>query len=156
MHNLLKAAQKKCFLLSIVGCLVLLSPVSYAEQCWQMDTCHNLVGLFRINKDGQVHDAIKAMFGSEELPSPGTIVVIRRSANLRLSFNSSFDDRNLRLDDPVDFGGNEGQFMAAGTKVEILGYQVGQHLFAVVRIVEFSYEPYKDEQRFTFDPRQVI
>jgi hypothetical protein len=141
--------------LLIVISLIATRP-SLAEQCWQMDTCLNHIGLLRINKDGQAGEAIKILFGTDQVPSPGKIVTIHRPANLRSSFISTFDDRDLSLKDDVEFGGHEGDFMAAGTRVEILGYQVGRHLFVVVRIVQFSSEPYGDTPHYKYNVNWII
>lgn len=127
-----------------------------AEQCWQIASCTGLVGVVRVNKDGDVPDAIHALFGRDALPRSGELILLRRSAILRLSFDRERDDRNLRRDDPIDAESESGQYLAAGSTVRVLGYQVEQHLFVVVQIVKYSSQPYVDEKKYKFNLADVI
>lgn len=71
------------------------------------DPCVGMVGLMRLsraddlNEHGRLKYSVKTLFGTNELPKPGTIVTIKRSAHLRTDYWPDRDDQIVSYDDSV-------------------------------------------------------
>ena len=148
------------------------SKLAISEQCWQLGGCTNLIGWFRVNKysdgtPGNVGKASEALFGSRFLPLVNEAVTIKRVAYLRRILWGETNDVAFH-DKPMGKGeiqswqpvypstDPESDYMAAGTKVRILGYHSRDHLFALVQIISYPLKPYEAAKTAKYDIDQVI
>ncbi len=152
--------------------------------------CVGRIGLLRIRKSSEnptpeaLRKASQVLFGSQELPVPGTEVVTRRSSHLRKLYIKKRDDQILAKEQKICTGfacyqlptqaclvmpdraskvqdcpqpTHATQYFPAGTVVRILGYQQMGHLFALVQIVKIeSGDPLENEKKYEFDRDEVI
>ena len=140
------------FVLSLL-CGVFSPATSYAESCWLAMSCEGNIGWFRVNKylaSDYAQDS-QTLFGNKKLPLVNSEVTITRNANLRSipwfqpDVVACHDIEYLRSAkrEPECGLRLEFQLFPAGTKVRILSYQKGFHLFALVQII--SYPNWNDE-----------
>lgn len=153
-----------------------MSTTTRAESCHVLGGCEGRVGLIRVNKGvhGGVHNgnptygqdpipfASRQLFGSDSLPASGIVLTLKRSARLRYQIRSQ-DDRALQRDARIctvinceeEDGGTD--YLAAGTVVRIVSYQMHNHLFVLVEVIKTpSHTPNEDEQQFQFDHKEII
>jgi hypothetical protein len=140
------------FVLSLL-CGFALPATSYAESCWLAVSCEGNIGWFRVNKystSNYVQES-QALFGGTNLPLINSEITITRNANLRdipwfqPDVVECHDIEYLRMAkaEPQCKLSVELQLFPAGTKIRVLGYQKGFHLFALVQII--SYPKWGDE-----------
>ena len=152
--------------------------------------CVGRIGLIRIRKSSEnptpvnIENASQVLFGSPELPQPGSEVAIRRSAHMREWYDKKRDDQFIAQaqkicvgfwckhlpvkpcrvlpDQTVQFPDcphptHATQYFPAGTVVKVLGYQQMGHLFALVQIVKIEgRDPEEDEKKYECDRDEVI
>ena len=152
--------------------------------------CIGRIGLIRIRKSSEnltpetLGKASQQLFGSVELPAPGSEVLIRRSAHMRERYKRERDDQFISSAQKICVGLNCNhlptkpcrvlpdlkikiqncphptyftEYFSAGTVVKVLGYQQMGHLFALVQIVKIEgRDPEEDEKKYEFDRDEVI
>lgn len=163
---------------------LLLAPVfaaphlAFAELCWQSSGCKNLIGWVRVNKyvSGAIQGistASTTLFGTPNLPAVNSVAVLHREAYFRRIIwsdpkNVAYHDKELKngetqsLTPPYSSGDPDIDFMAPTTKLRILSYHEGLHLFVLTQVVSYPPNPrattikYFEAHRATYDHDQVI
>lgn len=167
----------RCIQSGLIGLLLVgVSATACAESCHIFGGCEGRVGLIRINKgdhgsvnngrpvfgDSPLRFGSRQLFGTDVLPASGTVLTLKRSARLRYQVRPE-DDRMLKkgtlvcsviMCEDEDSGTD---YLAAGTVVRLVSYQMHDHLFALVEVIKTeSHDPHKDERKYQFDHEEII